>query len=501
MRLIKAKDDADTAQCNQNYLHSRYSPLNEAERFFSKWESENPIKSSSVIILLEPGLGYLLDIIRNKNLKNASILVIFYSRETYSYCLNKGLLHGTASWHPDSGVTLDHFLAEHLPETLSDNLLLMEWAPGKSCFPSESVSIRKDFMAYLRILQGNTITTIKFGRKWFYNSVRNYLEQDFSLCLNKIQKNILIVASGYTLNTRLAEIRSKKESYFIAALPSSVKCLLNEGIVPDMIITTDPGYYASLHYRSFPEESLIAAPLTISPPGFQRNMVGIDQNTWLDRLYNPQGNLFQLKSPEMGTVAATALKIMHDISGKNIYIAGLDLCYKGILEHAAPHEFDILSVLDSGRLEPELYRRMKRVQNQSVKYKNGYYFTRSLDTYSSWFSQNGKSQRTFRLSGSPVSLPFQEIDELPVFENRSGAGSVHTNPDYPDYSRRKEIFAYMLKEWSEDLSQIRRTKRISPESPAGRIIFSVFTGKSLTSHGLDDTIDKMHEIFSRVGKL
>ena len=503
MRLIKAKDNSDTALCHHNYLHSRYSPLKEAEKYLKNWTTENQLSDSSILVLFEPGLGYLLSIIKKSFPRIKKIIVIFYSEETFSYCRSKNLLTAVECWNPGADVSLTHFLSHQFPEFIPDNLVLMDWAPGRSCFSHSSQAIKSGFLNYLKILQGNTITTMKFARKWFYNSVRNYLEQDFSLSLSSVQKNILIVASGFSLNSRIDEIKKKSGYFFIVALPSSVLCLLKEGIIPDLIITTDPGYYASLHYRSFPEESLIAAPFTFCPPSFRRKMIGIDQNTWLDKTFNPTGTLFSLKSPEMGTVAATAIKIMHEISPSGIYITGLDLCYRGIEEHAAPHEFDILSLLGADRLNPELNKRFKRVHDQAIKYEDGYYYTRSLDTYGSWFNKGNSSDRIFRLTGSPVKLPFPEIDELPIQKGNAASLSVpaQKNRSYPDYKERKEIFLNMHKSWKQDLLLLKRTGLIDPDSSLGKILNNIYPGRSRVSAGLDKILDETETLLLKAANL
>ncbi|OQY33805.1 MAG: hypothetical protein B6241_07075 [Spirochaetaceae bacterium 4572_59] len=474
MQLVKAKNDSYTAISNNQYLHSKYSPEKEAEKFLLRWEEEYFSKDSSILIIFEPGLGYLLEKIHSyKNYKK--ILLIFFSPETYQYYLANRLSSNFCAWNPGSAITIEKFLESSFPESLPDNLNLMEWLPGESCFPEKAKAIKTQFLKYMQILQGNTITSMKFARRWLLNGLRNFLEQDYSLCIDKISDDIVIAASGFSLNHHLKDLKKKSDFCFIVALPSSVKALLEYEIVPDLIISTDPGFYASYHYRSFPENVPVLSPLSSYPWNFPAGNIGLNQNTWVDNLVDPERNYFKLTRPEMGTVAATAISLMHHISLSNIYIIGLDLCIKGIQEHTEPHSFDILSALQSQRCHPEIHRRYERVQNMSSSYSKGYYYTNSMDTYSKWFNKESFSDRIFRIDSSPVSLPFESRLELPDFiRKKRGKTSFYRNTGYPLYTERRAILDKIGSDWRNKLSLLTGNAKISPDDYFYDVILNLY---------------------------
>lgn len=500
MQLVKAKNDSYTAVSNNLYLHSKYSPEKEAEKFLLRWEEEHYSKQSSLLIIFEPGLGYLLEkVLSYKNYRK--ILLIFFSPETYKYYLANKLSSYFCAWCPGSGITIESFLESSLPDNLPENLNLMEWLPGESCFPENAKLIKNQFLKYMQILQGNTITSMKFAKRWLLNGLRNFIEQDYSLCIDNITDDIVIAASGFSLNHHLTDLKRKSEFCFIVALPSSVKALLEHEIVPDLIISTDPGFYASYHYRSFPENVPVLSPLSSYPWNFHQGIIGLNQNTWIDNLVDPKHNFFKLKLPEMGTVAATAISLMHQISSSNIYILGLDLCIKGIQEHTEPHSFDILSTLKSQRCLPEIQSRFERVQNMSSSYSKGFHYTNSMDTYSKWFNKESFSHRIFRIDSSPVSLPFETRAELPdFFRNKRGKAFFYKNTAYPIYAERRSILDKISTGWKNKLHLLSGDNKISPDDIFNDLILNLYPRFDISSDK-NEVLFNLEKIVQKVSSL
>ena len=67
--IENSRNGEPTAKINNIYVHSAYSPLKEAERYFQA----NDLSKSSTFILIGPCMNYLKTIIR-RNLKSAKII-------------------------------------------------------------------------------------------------------------------------------------------------------------------------------------------------------------------------------------------------------------------------------------------------------------------------------------------------------------------------------------------------------------------------------------------
>ena len=409
MELLETRDGLTSARIKGQLLHSKFSPFMEAEKFLQQWIKINSVNENSSIILIEPGLGYLLSLLKESGFNN--LIIFFLSTETYCYCKKKGLLKNTSCWSPESNEKIGQFLKKQIGLTQIQDIKILEWTPSMRIFQNLYNTIHSSILDFLKILQANQITTAKFGRRWLKNSIRNYIMLKFNYSFIPVNMSIILAASGFTLENHLNLLCKMQKHIFIVALPSSVQALVKNGIFPDLIITTDPGFYASQHYRTFPDFIPVAAPLSAYPMNFPNPLIGINQLSELDKVLW-QDNEYSVAIPEMGTVAATALGILQQITDSDIYILGLDLCMKDIQEHVYPHPFDIFSVKDSGRFKPDIQHKYERIQALAVSRQDGYYYTNSMLTYRNWFNQNNFSNQIIRVDSSPVKLPLQSISSL-----------------------------------------------------------------------------------------
>ncbi len=445
MELLETRDGLNSACINGQLIHSKFSPLKEAEKFFKLWIEKNPLNPTSSLIVIEPGLGYLLSLLENQEI--SEIIVFFLSNETYTYCYRKGLLENLKCWFPGRPDTAVQFLEKNLGGYKIQNIRILEWSPGIRIFPELYKEIQTSLLQYMKILQANEITTVKFGKKWLKNSLLNYIQQNYNLFIGTINRNVILAASGFSLNWHMEELTKFRNNLFIAALPSSVEALVANGIIPDLIISTDPGYYASEHYRRFPEKVPVAAPLSAYPKVLSNPLIGINQLSELDKLLWQQGE-FSFTVPEMGTVAATALGILQQLSSSEIYILGLDLCMKDLQEHVSPHPFEIYSVKDSCRFKTGTQYRYERIKALAASRKDGYYYSNSMITYRNWFGKNTYNSRIVRVSPSPVSLPMKEISSLEGFANvKQITEEFKLIPSEGTREARKERCLKLLNHW------------------------------------------------------
>ncbi len=489
MQLLQAKDGTQTACIGNHLLHSRYSPLKEAESFLKKWLFDNSYTQNDTLIIIEPALGYLISSLNNRGIHN--YIVIFCSKLTYDYCLQKGLINNGNSWYPDSFIPLSTFIDEQILDTKIRHIKILEWIPGIKSFPESSTFIKNVLVKKLKIIQGNDITTIKFGRKWFTNTLRNYMTLSFQCSLGKIDQDVILVASGYSLNENIEFLQQNQNCYFVVALPSSVRALMEYGIKPDLIVTTDPGFYALAHYEHFPEDVPIAMPLTAYPYKFLNPIICVNQGNGLDNLLI--NNIPAIYAPEMGTVAATALFILNKHCLRNIYILGLDFCMKDMREHVHPHSFDRYFYEKSFRLKPELQQRYHRIKIMTETKKKGYYYSKSMDTYSHWFNMNSFGDNFFRVSPSPVKIPIREIKSIPLNkEPKREKTYYHMTLSEINVLYKRDILLKLLNNWILYLSdKDRKTQNIFSELT--RIYLSSYHSHELKINAVRRQVSRMEQ--------
>ncbi|HAK44837.1 MAG TPA: hypothetical protein DCO79_02800, partial [Spirochaeta sp.] len=334
--MIETEESRDgdlTAKINNNYLHSAYSPRKEAVKFYHN----NKLEISRTIILLEPCLNYLSEVIR-KNNSSAKIISIycdqyFYTRDNkksdFSFCFTA------------NNSDLQFFLSKALNELDIESLKIIEWPPAKKFYSERCLTIKQILTQHIRELHGNITTTSGFGQKYFRNFLKNYLYTDYILSPVRSSKAVLIAGSGPGLKADLDFIKDNRNRITLLSLPSSLHFLQYNGIKPDLIISTDPGYYAALHLNGF-EDIPVASPLTAAVPFncLKKGLLAFSQNYFMEACVNNPAPALTL--PQHGTVAGSALYLSNILTEGPIFISGFDFSYTDLLSHNRPHTFDNL---------------------------------------------------------------------------------------------------------------------------------------------------------------
>ena len=258
LSFSSAKDNNKTFSVDNHFIHSPYSPLKEAERFVSLLPSDSVY---DLIILIEPGFSYTKSFLKQKY-PNAKIGIIRLIPELSFY---------NSDW--------DFAINYKNPENLQNQLLslfteeqllcsmLFDWLPSKNIFNSESLQIWQTYKFVMEQCKTILITRQYFEKKWIINSC-NYIKYISGKgLLNaenilKTKKPVLIAASGPSLKAVISKITLFRENCFIICLSSAIKAFHSNNIIPDLILTTDGGYYAGQHLKSLfnTEGLLVAAP-------------------------------------------------------------------------------------------------------------------------------------------------------------------------------------------------------------------------------------------------
>lgn len=340
-------------------LHSPYDPAREAQRFAES--SLGPEPPSTVVILGE-GLGYLTQWLSGAH-PAARVLRVYYSTAVFHSSLPLPLRH-VDSWHPELGVSLAEFLRVRMTELDVEGLRIMEWPPAARLFPEQSRAANESVQQCLLELNGSLVTTMSMGRIWLRNSVANFLSLADVLqgapC--SPERTVVITASGPSLESAAPLLRDVRDAVDIWALPSSAPLLATAGLKPDLLVMTDPGFYAIHHLHHAVPACPVAMPLSAArglwdlasrstdpalPLPFLLAQPGILEEIFVRALGIPAPTV----APH-GTVAATAIDLARIFTKAPVILAGLDMCTKDVMSHARPNEFELFFHQRSSRISP-----------------------------------------------------------------------------------------------------------------------------------------------------
>ncbi len=449
LEIRPARSGLLTARVGGAYLHSPYDPEAEARRFA---EASLAGGCPATVLLLGAELGHAARAIQ-RLCPGARLLPVYYDAELAA--------HGPPGWSPAGGEAL----LAHLRRTLTDaeGLAVLEWPASARLFPEASLEARRQTAQLLRELRGGLATTAAVGRRWLANCLENFLGIERVLCASPppLQKPILIAASGPSLLEALPALGSLRGRFALWALPSAAECLQAHGLFPDLVVLTDPGWYALAHL--FPLRgagAALAMPLSAAA-GVWALGGGVQllaQDAPYEQALLAAAAYPAPLVPPQGTVAATAMALALRRTAREVIFAGLDFCFRDLLGHARPNLFERTLESGSDRLQPLYHRLFAWSRAQAPRrLPGGARSGPALATYAGWFASRSPDPRLYRLLPSEVALPgFRPLDpsglrRLLARRPEQGASAASPEPagqpGYPDRPHRLRLLRSLLEDW------------------------------------------------------
>ncbi len=407
--IEQARTGEPTASAGSVRIHSAYDPDREARKFLDRHLDDIPLHAA--IIVIGAGLGYIDRILKQIRPDSKIIAIHLESRLYEARIDRKKIIDSVKRWHPEAGIDVESFLFDTLDETSISGLRVLNWPASVKIRRKRADNAAEALTSVIRRLSGNISATAAFGRLWIRNTLRNFLEMERVVYPSSSGIPVVLAASGPGLESTLGILQKHRTVFQLWALPSSIPALMTAGIKPDLIIATDPGYWARLHGRYYIEDVPIAMPLSAAPRPIGAGAPlllpqGIPGEAFL--LKNEEWPRLQL--PAMGTVAATAVEAWRQMSTGPLILTGLDLCWHDLRSHARPHAFDGWLSSQTCRHNPMNNIAWERAMKLAPKRIGAYRIGSALQTYTDWFRNNIPTGRIIRLipqeSGtSVISIP------------------------------------------------------------------------------------------------
>lgn len=382
----KASNGEQTCSANKVRLHSYYNPAKEASRFVEQLQCPfNP----KYILITEPALSYVEPFIREKFPSSVLCCIRFSNsfKETDSRW-NKVFYTEEKNGKEDLAERIFDYMGE---EGIS-SCFFCPWKPSEQAFPEFSEYAWNEIKKAVLKSRSVLATRSYFALRWSKNSLRYCLFAEDLGSIKKGNSPILICASGPSLYSSIEKIKKYRERFFLIAVSSALSPLVSNGIVPDLCLSTDGGYWAKLHISFAMKDRKI--PLAIPGEGSCFGSV-IENTTTIPLLYGDGISEDILKENGMtgfparrnGTVSGTAVQLAMEISSGDIFYCGLDLSFSKGYAHAGPNELE----KNESTLDNRLRTLETRVYGQNMN-------SASIEIYRSWFSSSNFNGRVFRLS-------------------------------------------------------------------------------------------------------
>ena len=388
----KAAGGELTARAGALRIHSAYDPKRESRRFLAG--RLNDFRRGATVVIVGAGLGYLDQELKFQR-PDLTILACHLLPElSSSISESPGILR----WNPAQG-DVGRFILSHVGELDLPGLRVLEWEPSIRAAPEAAAAVTSALAAIIRRHSGNISATAVFGRRWLKNTLRNYAEIEYLAEPRRQSGTTVIAAAGPSLEDALPTLARERTHFHLWALPSAVKSLAAAGIRPDIIFSTDPGFWARLHWRYFEERCMVAMPFCSAPPPVRPRGILLIREGALGESDLLGDTLWPaVHVPRAGSVAITAVEAWKRMADGPLVLAGLDFAWRDLTSHARPHTFDgWLAGFDS-RVKPALSTAWEQALITAPRRIGAYRSGSSLMTYRDWVQNTPMPRPVYRLN-------------------------------------------------------------------------------------------------------
>lgn len=394
---------------NPDSFHSRYAPMAEAERYT---ESSLSHKNPALVIIVGGGKNYIGQAV-SRVFPVAKVMLLQPTDRFLGTEVHLPSLH----WHPESLVSLENFLRAGIKaELLPGGVSVVEWKPVMKAFPLVSDKIMSAIKLALEEAGASAASSRFWARRWLKNCLRFAKAEPVLAVPEQSHKPIVLACAGPGLDYSLSCLREHAGKARIFALSSALSALASYKLEPELVVSTDPGFWNALHQRQL---AASAFKLAI-PPSAYTICDALIKNPVLP-LYT--GLLFEqetlncmaypwLETAASGSSSGTALSLAIKMTKGEVFIVGYDLAAHNYVDHSIHYAFNNLETEKVSRTKPLESMRSGRIYETYPKKlsKDGWRSSRAFSVYANGIGI-GKNNyhRCTRFSDSPQETPIKTM--------------------------------------------------------------------------------------------
>lgn len=327
------------------YIHSRYSPQAEAE----KWAASFYEEGKKLFILIGIGLGYQAEVLLDKMQEDEKLLLIEPIEEIADMALQYGVLNQILQDErvflccTNNDIAFRHIILDVLRGGLLTDYKLYILPVYLRIFFDETNVALKILEEVMKFEQININTVKFFAAQWQDNYLRNVFvaaeSYPYIIFKQKFEYPVVIVSAGPSLVSELPLLKSLYNKVLIIAAGSAVTTLNKNRIKPHIIVSIDGGIR---NYQHFKQLNYQDVPLFYAPeihykileeykgPKVVFQFNNGDLYSWYNKLLG-----FETGKVAAGlSVANVSLDIALHISSGPVCLIGQDLGYTGGYSHA-----------------------------------------------------------------------------------------------------------------------------------------------------------------------
>ena len=372
------KDNLITVIYNDKPLTSAYAPIEEAKRLINQNIKES---SSRIGIFLSIASFYHIDYFLSLNEESEAIIkekdieiakLIFENIESKNL---KRVIILLDEKIEDIISFFNFYIAEedikkiiYIRHIRASNIN----AENKNYYDNIHAVLINNIKEKLMSLTSNYYFAPIWARNIIYNLKLNkgYSIKTYKNILNK-KIPLLLISAGASIDNYIEKIKEFSKTHFILVLSHAFNTLIKNDIKADAIVSTDGGFYSSIHIIDSIKTDI---PIFTTHTTYPFPITNIDKekifyfshNESFEKIIYPSDNANNIYFPMEGSVIMPALRIANFLNPKYIILAGCDFCHLDDKSHSKYSNAVALDFLSQSKLktfETLKYKRLNDNQN------------------------------------------------------------------------------------------------------------------------------------------
>jgi len=311
------------------FLHSRFDPGKEGERFFQVHSS------GGYLVFLGFGAGYhIFPFLKRKDVSNiliidrdVSLFKTLFSVKDLREILLDPRVHLMVDAEPKQ--ITEYFLSSYFPAITGDlkTLPLQSRLKTEKLYFTRVIALIKELIS---TLADDYTVQSHFGKKWYRNTLFNLKAAGSSTSTLKPVRKALIAGAGPSLEVQIEELRNLRKGGTLISTDTALPALSAFGIIPDMVISIDCQHITYHHFMGdYPPDVPLILDLA-SPANLTRissKLIFFSSGHPLSQYVSNNWRRFPYIDTSGGNVTHSAVSLANLLGAEEIYLFGTDFSY------------------------------------------------------------------------------------------------------------------------------------------------------------------------------
>lgn len=376
-----------TKDNKESYIHSKYNPVEEAERWVMQYEED--IQNYDHIFFYGVGLGYQVEALMARHPDKGYSLYEPDPNVFYQLLCHKKLDSFPAKNMKNLFVeymdVFESIAIQQMVELMLKNVLIIVHPVYDRLFADKTKSFLQAFKSALRQKLSTQVTNKAYERLWTVNSLHNFtkvLETQNVIREKKsvfAGKPIIMVGAGPSLEEEIENLRRIKSEglAYIFSIGSANKALIKHGIYPDAVTSYDPNTYNHLVFEEIITEKLNIPIIYGTSVGFRT--VQLYPGPMLYMVTNQDSiSQFYLKTEpnemvsDAPTIATVTLELIYKLGCELVILVGQNFGYRNDQYYAKGIEYSYRESENLSDIEKQNIILVEGVDGEQIQSTFGY---------------------------------------------------------------------------------------------------------------------------------